>query len=259
MVARMDSTRMRDGVTYEFRAVAADNAGNAVVTTKRRDGSEMVQTGPFRTASRVADLAVNGRPNVRIAYGRAADASGRLLDRDGGAIGGVSLELIETYANGSKRSTNSIAVRTDADGRFHASLPQGPSRTVKAQFAGDAGHLGTTSASVSLRAKGAVTLRAPKRVRAGGRALFRGKVKGSGADFGKGGKSLEIQVRIGRRWKTVGRSIHTDSRGGFKLRYRFVASYSKPIRYRFRAAVLRERGWPYLPAHSRIRSLTVVP
>ena len=259
LVARMDSNEMRDGVTYEFRAVAADRAGNEVVSTKRRDGSEMVQVGPFRAASRINGLAINGRQNARIAYGRSARVSGRLIDRGGSAISGVELELIEAYAGGSKRSSNSILVRTDAGGRFQASLPKGPSRTVRARFVGDSAHLGTTSEPVSVRAKGAVSLRAPRRVRAGGRALFRGRVKGNGADFGKGGKSLEIQVRIGRKWKTVGRSIHTDSRGRFKLRYRFVANYTTPVRYRFRAAVLRERGWPYLPARSRVRALTVVP
>jgi hypothetical protein len=259
LFARMDSTRMRDGVTYEFRAAATDKAGNTAVTTKRRDGSEMTQTGPFRAASRVSGLAINGRSSARIGYGRTARVSGRLVDRDGRGIGGANLELTETYAGGSKRSTNAIAVRTDAAGRFAASLPKGPSRTVEAEFRGDATHLGTTSASASLRAKGAVSLRVARRVHAGGRALFRGRVKGLGADFGAGGKSLEIQVRIGRGWKTVGRSIHTDSRGRFKLRYRFVARYTRPVRYRFRAVVLRERGWPYLPARSRIRALTVVP
>lgn len=258
-MARMDSAEMRDGVTYEFRATATDKAGNEVATTKRRNGSEMVQVGPFRIASRITDLEINGRSNARIGYGRTARAAGRLVDREGRPIGSAELELIETYAGGSKRSTNSIPVKTDAGGRFRASLPKGPSRTVKVAFAGDAGHLGTTSGSVAVRSRGAVSLRAPKRVRAGGRALFRGKVKGAGAEFGKGGKSLEIQVRIGHRWKTVGRSIHTDSRGRFKLRYRFVAHYTKPVRYRFRAAVLRERGWPYLPARSRVRALTVVP
>jgi hypothetical protein len=259
LVARADSTTMRDGVTYEFRAVATDRAGNSIATTKRRDGSEMTQTGPFKRASRIVDLAINGRSSARVPYGRSARASGRLLDRDGQAIGGASLEVIEAYAGGSKRATNSIPIRTGADGRFSVSLPKGPSRTVRVRFPGDSRTLGTTSAAASLRSKGAVTLRAPKRVRAGGRALFRGRVKGRGADFGKGGKSLEIQVRIGRRWKTVGRSIHTDPRGRFKLRYRFVADYSRPVRYRFRAAVLRERGWPYLPAHSRTRALTVIP
>ncbi len=57
----------------------------------------------------------------------------------------------------------------------------------------------------------------------------------------------------------MGRSLRTDSRGRFRLRYRFVANYTKPVRYRFRAVVLRERGWPYLPAKSKVRSLVVVP
>ncbi len=259
LVARADSTEMTGGTVYEFRAEAADRAGNGVTTTRRQDGTDMVHAGPFRAPTRVSELEINGRSNARVRYGRRALATGRLLDRAGDPIAGADVELLESYASGSKRAMHSIATRTDHSGRFSARLPKGPSRSLRASFAGDARRLGATSGPVALRAKGAVTLRAPRRVRAGGRVRFRGRVKGRGADYSKRGKSLEVQVRIGRHWKTVGRSIHTDTRGRFRLRYRFVANYTRPVRYRFRAVVLRERGWPYLPARSRIRSLVVMP
>ena len=70
LVGRADSTKMRDGVTYEFRATATDRAGNSTSTTRRRDGSDMTQTGPFRRASRIVDLQINGRSSARVPYGR---------------------------------------------------------------------------------------------------------------------------------------------------------------------------------------------
>lgn len=259
LLARADSATMRDGTVYEFKAEATDRAGNLATTTRRVDGSEMRQAGPFRATTRIVDLKVNGRPNARVAYGRTARVSGRLVDRSGAAVGGSDLTVRETYASGAKRSTRTIAARTSGAGAFAVTLPKGPSRTVEVRFAGDERRLGTTSATARLRAKGAIAMRAPRRVRAGGRAVFRGRVKGRGAEFTKRGKALEVQVRMGRRWKTVGRSTRTDPKGRFSLRYRFVASYTRPVRYRFRAVALRERGWPYLPARSRSRSLVVVP
>lgn len=259
LVARVDSEDLDRGVTYEFRAQATDRAGNVARSGQRSDGSAMVTTGPFRAMTELRGLSINGKRQARIGYGKPLKVSGRLVAVDGGAVGGATVTLDESFAAGSKRPTGSVTAMTDSSGRFTATLEQGPSRTVAARFAGDSMRLSTTSSPVRARIRGAVAFSAPKRVKAGGRATFRGQVKAKGANFTRSGKSVEVQVRIGRKWKTVGRSLHTDSRGRFRLRYRFVASYTKTVRYRFRAVVLRERGWPYLPATSRIRSLVVVP
>jgi len=259
LVARMDSTRMRPGVTYEFHAEATDRAGNLVATDRRANGAPMTQVGPFKAATTLREVAVDGKRRARAAYRARPLASGRLVDAGGAPVAGARIELIESYAPGSKRGSRTIVTATDAGGRFSARLARGPSRTVVARYAGDARRLGSESVAAAVRVRGGIRFHAPRRVRAGGRATFAGKVKAKGADFSKRGKSVEVQVRVGRKWKTVGRSLHTDSRGRFRLRYRFVASYARPVRYRFRAVVLRERGWPYLPATSRERRLTVVP
>jgi len=258
LVARIDSEALvRDG-TYEFRAEGTDRAGNTAVTGRRSDGSEMVTVGPFRAVTEVRDLLVNGKRRARAGYGRPITVSGRLL-ANGRPVPGAPVALEEAFAAGSRRATRSTPVVTDSTGRFSARLRPGPSRTVVAGFAGDLQRLGTRSRPAQARIRSGVSLRVPKRVRAGRRTSFRGRIRAKGADFSRSGKSVEIQVRIGKRWKTVGRSLHSDARGRFALRYRFVANYTRPVRYRFRAVVLRERGWPYLPATSRIRSLVVTP
>ena len=259
LVARVDSNDLEAGVGYEFRAQATDAAGNSAVTNLRADGSEMSVTGPFRRPAAISEFTINGKNRARIGYGRRALVSGRLLDASRKPIANAPVELVQSYDPGSTHRTDSIAASTDAAGRFRAKLPKGPSRTVKAQFAGDLQRLGASSESRRLRVRGKISLKAPRRVRAGGRATFSGRVKAAGATFSRGGKAVEVQVRIGSRWKTVGRSLRTDRRGHYRLKYRFVANYTRPIRYRFRAVALRERGWPYLPSVSTGRRVLVRP
>lgn len=257
--ARVDSGELDPGTRYEFRAEATDRAGNQASSTARADGTPMATVGPFRARSSFAALTVDGRRRAKLGYGTRPRVSGRLSTAAGAPIEGARVELIEAYAAGSRRPARTTVVRTGAAGRFGARLAAGPSRSVVARFGGDSQRLAATSEQASMRVRGAIGLRAPRRVRAGGRAAFTGRVRARGARFSRGGKSVEVQVRIGSRWKTVGRSIRTDARGRYELRYRFVASYPRPVRYRFRAVALRERGWPYLPAASRVRSLLVVP
>ena len=104
-----------------------------------------------------------------------------------------------------------------------------------------------------------MTLRVPRRAVEGGTIRFAGKVRAKGARLGSRGKLLEVQVRVGRRWRTVGRSLRTGRRGNYALPYRFTADYERPYTFKFRAVVLRERGFPFLPSRSRIRRVTVSP
>ena len=185
LIARADSNEMESGVTYEFRAVLADRAGNVTVTTRHEDGSTMVTTGPFRSRARLADLLVDGKRNAKVAYGRTMTVNGRLVDSAGRAIPGAAVELTEDYAHGSRRESRSGSAITGVDGRFSAVLPKGPSREIVAEYSGSARYLGASPARARARVRGAVGFTAPKRVRAGRRATFRGKVKAKGADFSR--------------------------------------------------------------------------
>ncbi len=138
-------------------------------------------------------------------------------------------------------------------------LPKGPSRTIAARYAGDRRYLGSSSAAAKLRVKGKVQLKVPKRVSSRKGITFSGKIGTKGARLTKRGKRLEVQVHIGRRWKAVGKSIRTNKKGRFRLPYKFTADYPRAVTYEFRAKVLPERGFPYLPAKSKVRKVTVTP
>jgi len=259
LVARIDSADMDPAIRYEFRARAVDAAGNERLTTKRADGSEMSVVGPFRAATAITGFGIGGKQRIKVRYGKQPVVAGWLVDSSGAGVPGADVELEEELAAGAASAGAARVLRTDGAGRFSAKLPKGPSRAVVASFSGDRKRLGSASSRARLQVKAGVTLRTRRSVRAGSRIVFGGRVKARGARFARRGKSVEVQVRVGSRWKTVGRSIHTDGNGRYRLHYRFVATYTKPVRYRFRTVVLRERGWPYLPAVSRVRSVTVRP
>ena len=258
--ARVDSADLVPGTTYEFRVEATDAAGNGIASTSRQNGEPMRVTGPFRALTAVADLRINGRSKARVKYGRKLRVAGTLLTAVGGdPIAGAAVDLVSTYPLGASRRTATTTVTTDDRGGFSATLPPGPSRSVVAGFAGDRRHLGVRSAPVKAAVRSKVTLSVPGIVDSDAGITFAGRIKAKGARFDRGGKRLEIQVRIGRRWRAVGKSIRTDGGGRFRLRYRFTADYTRAVTYEFRAVVLRERGFPYLPSRSKRRAVTVTP
>lgn len=259
LVARVDSGDLQPGTTYEFRVEASDGAGNTTISTRKQNGDPMRVTGPFRTITSVVDLKVNGRVKARVGYGKRPRVTGELIGDDGRGVANATVELVSTYLGGSKKGGETIDVTTDGEGRFAAILPRGPGRTVVADYRGDRRHLGARSTTAKLSVKSKVTLKAPRVVDSDKGIVFAGRVKAKGAKLGKRGKRLEIQVRVGRKWKVVGRSLRASRTGIYHLRYRFSADYTRAVAYLFRAVVLKERGFPYLPSKSKRRTVTVTP
>lgn len=259
LVARVDSGDLKPGVTYEFRAQASDLAGNTATSTNKQNGDPMKVTGPFRTITSVADLRINGKAKARVKYGKRPKVTGELVGENGQGVANASVDLISSYYDGSKKATDTVTVTTDGQGAFSASLPKGPGREIVADYRGDRRFLGVRSAPAKAAVKSKVTLKVPKVVDSDKGIAFTGKVKAKGAKFGKKGKRLEIQVLVGKKWKTVGKSIRASKKGKFKLSYEFTATYTRSIDYAFRAVVTKERGFPYLPSKSKKRSVTVTP
>ena len=99
-----------------------------------------------------------------------------------------------------------------------------------------------------------------KRVPEGKSVSFHGRIAHRGAQIPGAGKLVELQVRQGaKKWNTVEEAIHTDSRGRYRLRYRFGRFYRSNVRYLFRVKIDHEQNWPYhAPVRSRARSVTVL-
>jgi hypothetical protein len=255
LVARWDSDAAAPG-SYEFRAGGYDRAGNAAVSDRRANGTRMVLANPLKKPSEIQVAFVEGRRRSRVVavrYAHGASLSGRLSLPPGAPIGGVPVEIVETFAPGSEPAQRTTTVETAADGGFAAYLAAGPSRTVEASFGGNR-TLGRSSlGAMRMTVLSGVRLRASaSSARVGGApVVFSGRIGGHGAQLPSTGRPIELQFRFaGGRWAQF-RTVQTDAHGRFRYAYAFSDDDSRGVRFQFRAFTPAEEGWPYAPAASK--------
>ena len=247
LTARIDDARLRAGA-YELRARAVDAAGNAAIGTARSDGAAAALTLPLR------------RPVTLIVSRSGRLVTARLLD-DAAPLAGLPVVFEQRLRGRSAwrrlcgRRTIVIArastaadcgVASGADGRARLRLRPGPSRTVRARFAGDERLLPALD-TVRVRTRARIRLRAvPAIVPAGGVVRFRGSLLGGPVP--RGGKLVDVQARVGARWRTFA-TVRTGRRGRLRHRHRFAASSSGRT-YWFRILARKETAYPYESAAS---------
>jgi hypothetical protein len=256
---RIDSAAEPSG-RYRFRLRASDRAGNPTETVRRGDGTRMVLRFPLRERSRIS---ARLRPRRgKQPFGSRPLVRGRLRGKRR-PLARERVEVVERFAAGSRRRQRVSAVRTDSRGRYRARLGAGPSRRVRVRYPGSRMHLPAVSPTKRVAIRGSARLGiSRRRVPAGERVGFTGRVRTRGAVVPARGKLVELQVRErgSRRFRTVRQALHTDRRGRIRMGYSFNRFYRRPVRFQFRLRVTPQAGWPYsAPAHSRPRSLTVVP
>ena len=250
LVARLDDGRLEPGA-YAVRAFARDQAGNQGSTDRRLDGQPMVVRIPLRTATtlragivrerRGGDLS-SPRDRLRVGARRRASVVGSLTIDRGQPVGNAPIAVIG-HAEGQPEFPIGT-VRTGPRGRFRYRLPRGPSRTLRFNYAGT---------PVTLPAEAQVTLLVPasttfsvsrRRLLNGGAVRFRGRLRAA-----QPGKLVEMQVRLSGRWQTF-RTTRTGRSGRWGVRYRFRRTCGL-ARYRFRARLPKEQGYPYEAGRTR--------
>jgi hypothetical protein len=266
--------------SYEFRATAYDEAGNAASSDRRGDGTRMVLTNPLkrptslqfgfggrrlvwqrctrvdagRRCHRQVIEDFGSRPRTRsTGYGHGTTVAGLLTSASGAPLPGMPVGIVETFDSGSTAGVRTTTVQTDAEGRFSARLAPGPSRRIEAAFGGNRVLSRSGSGQLRLGVLASVRLRASSaRATVGGRpVLFSGRVDGLGARIPSSGRPVELQFRVpGMPWSEF-RTVQTDAHGRFGYRYAFADDDSRGIRFQFRALAPAAEGWPYEPAASR--------
>jgi hypothetical protein len=141
---------------------------------------------------------------------------------------------------------------TGPDGRFTAQLPAGPNRHVRVAYWWSAEHVAERHLSLRVRARPRLKLRPDHAIHNGRHVRFKVRLRGPAADH----RWVRIQARSGKRWIEL-RAGRTNARGIHRARYRFHATTGRR-KYRFRAFVPSQRGYPYRSGHSRVRHVTVV-
>jgi hypothetical protein len=274
LVARVDDRNLRG--TYIARAVARDQAGNTTVTESTTAGQPMVLRLPLRIESRLSGgvartrigtrmvrrkgrrRAVRRRTTVyrssaRTRLGQRVQISGMLANRGGNPLPGAQIQIYSTPDGGSEQLAG--VIQTDAKGRYRYTLRADRNRTLRLAYQGTPLVL-PAERTVRLRVAAASTIRISKRrVPNGGRVVFSGRLQS--LPVPAGGKILELQWRFrGADWGTF-KTLRTDSRGRWRLAYRFSRIRST-VRLRFRARLRSETGYPFAPGGSHSRRITVI-
>ena len=151
------------------------------------------------------------------------------------------------------------ATTTDVAGRY-AFQPKGrqPSRALRAvYFPYSDSHESALSAVLALRVRAGITLATDRRsARNGKRVGFTGRVLGA---IPAGGVAITLQAKVGRTYRSFRQLRATAATGGrFRTTYRFERT-QRPVRYRFRAKVVKQAGLPFATGASRTVIVSVRP
>jgi hypothetical protein len=237
---------------YEFQATGYDLAGNATVTTRRRNGAPMILSNPLKATTALSARLGRGPKELTIPFGQGVHVAGRLTTGIRTPLEGMPVRIVERFAAGARPSVRVSTVETDSGGGYSLRLAPGPSREITASFPGGETLGRSLSAALSVAVRSAVRLRASSGVaEVGGPPLiFRGRVSPPQA-IGEKGESVQLQFRLpGLDWSEF-RTIQTDRRGRFRYAYRFSDDDSRGARFQFRAYVPAQDDWPYEPGGSR--------
>jgi hypothetical protein len=267
LVARIDDAVLSPG-SYRLRATARDHAGNEKSTDAQLDGQPMVVSLPVRipTALRAAVVrrrterrtvgrrrnrrevrreVVTLEPSARVALGDQVSIAGRLESRDGQPIAGAEILVLTRSSVGVEQLAQVLT--TDAQGAYGYTAQANSTQTLRFVFQGTPLMLPAES-EVALSVPAASTIEAhPRRLRNGGTVRFGGRVRSLPTP--PAGKLVELQVVLSGEWQTF-RTTHTDSAGIWGVPYRFRRTCGI-TRYRFRARIPAEAGYPFETGYTR--------
>ena len=246
-----DTTRFVDGF-HRLSVLVRDAAGNASTSWSRRvlidnGGNNCIYgAGPKIKAG----LGHRRRKRVWPRAGRRVLLRGRLRDSTGKPIANRSIRLF-VRVRGHSRYSLWTSLRTSASGVFRSLLSPGPSRRLRVSYCAPGGGKHT---DLKLGVRATAKLKVNKHlVRSGRSVVFSGRLVAR--PIPRLGKLVELQAYFRGRWRTF-ETLKTDRRGRFQFRYRFGPTSGR-VRYRFRARIPTELGYPFEQGKSRRIMVTV--
>jgi hypothetical protein len=200
-----------------------------------------------------AHFSASHEDSVTVAYGRSATISGRLATNAGDPVRGATL-CVKMQTLGVDSHPASVGtVITDANGAYSYEVKSGPNRQVVIGYRYDSHQL---ARDVSYYAHVRPSLkRNPPSLPNGRKVHLWGRLPGPR----QGERVVVLQANApgSKRWITFKRAT-SNGAGAFHSSYRF-SSTTRRTRYRFRALVPRQAGYPWIEGHSKPASVTVTP
>ena len=188
---------------------------------------------------------------VRVRPGDELKIIGQVKRRDGQPLAGAEVQIL---SRGAASPEQRIGVaRTDGSGRYVFVTRAQSNSILRMVYAGSPTTL-PSQREVTVLVSAASTIRArPRQVRNGQAVTFVGRLRSLPAPAA--GKLVELQVVLSGRWQTF-RTIRSGPDGTWHVRYRFRRSCGL-LRYRFRALVPAETGYPFGSGHTRALGVRV--
>jgi hypothetical protein len=177
---------------------------------------------------------------------------GRALDGSGVRVRGARVCIATRVRLRGVAEQVVAAPVTSADGRFSATLPAGPSREVRVACWPSPSRAIERYLSLEVPVLPRLRLRPRHSIANGSRVRFTVWLPGPA----NRGRRVRIQAQAGRRWVDV-RSGVAGAHGIYRAAYRFRSTTGRR-RYRFRALVPKQHGYPYEAGASSVRRVTVV-
>lgn len=177
---------------------------------------------------------------------------GRLLSASGTPVAGARV-CVATHVPIPGAMERVAATPTTApDGRFSAELARGPNRQVRIAYWWSSANAAERRLSLRAHAHPRLHVRPRHPLHNGKAARFAVELNGPAAE----GRWVKLQARSGHHWVEV-RNGRTNAKGTYRARYRFHATTGRR-RYKFRAVVPSQQGYPYERGRSHVRRVTVI-
>ena len=249
--------------TTTFGRGRYDVAGNMGATERELSGREAIRAVPARIGTRI----VAGQVKRVTAGGSAADRAGRGRSSScapvchtggpsrstggsttpgGNPVANANIEVWEQLALPGARSRRVAIVATSGAGRFKFKALRGPSRHLALPLPR---HSGCPRANRGGRPSRQGEGHAPRPRRSESSMARRSRFAGAcwAGRCRAVGKLLQLQAFSRGKWLTFATPRANAVNGRWSYRYRFTSTRGT-VRYRFRARIPREAGFPYDPA-----------
>lgn len=192
-----------------------------------------------------AQFSRSNRETQVVGFGKDAEVIGQLHTNAGDPVANATLCVKARTIGTGAPLKNAGTTQTDANGNYAFGVPAGPNRQIVVGYRDDTLQV---ARDVRYYAHVRPRLRAsPRKLRNGKRVRFKGYLPGPSHS----GRVVVFQANVAgsKRWITFRRAT-SGERGFFRASYHF-RSTTRTTRYRFRAVIPLQDGYPWMQGHSR--------
>jgi hypothetical protein len=246
IIANLDGPRERGA--YSLRLWLSDAEGNGGAPVKAPLTYNCVRSDVSGGQTLSAGLGKKADKALVVEEGEGAAVAGKLQGI--GKLSNAPLCVFSNVVTDQEQKFLGVAVTGDS-GDYTFAIGDGPSRNITVVYRPGQRELATTTTLVT---RVQPTFKIVKKiVRNKGVAVFKGAIPGPHNER----VVVVLQVKDGKHWR-VFRRYQTREGGKFVMRYRFTQT-STPTKYRMRAQVPDQSGYPYAGGNSAAKTQIVMP